>query len=88
MLSATSLVAALVTRRVHVDQREARDHRDGDAAVSAHEVPVQRDVRDVDVVARGHAAGEPARDAVELHDRRRRAACSAVQITSIHTIAA
>ena len=32
------------------------------------EVPVERDVRDVDVVPRGHAPGEPAREAVELHD--------------------
>ena len=32
------------------------------------EVPVERDVRDIDVVPRRHAPGEPAREAVELHD--------------------
>ena len=52
------------------------------------EVPVQRDVDDVDVVLRRHAAGEPARDAVQLHDDADARRARRVQITSIQTIAA
>ena len=62
------LLGKIVHGRLHATRGKPAITATVTTAVSDREVPVERDVVDVDVVARGHASREPARDAVELHD--------------------
>ena len=42
---------------VSIHQGKAGNHRDGDEGRQRGEVPVERDVHNLDVMPRGHAAG-------------------------------